>query len=88
MYSSNYNTLYLPISADVKYQEGDIFKLDERFFNIVSHQIKIFHGLQIEKIDYCFSVRLHFNYDDWNKRRNIPSFQKYNFSEKLCTSFE
>ena len=57
---SNYNVLTLPISADGKYKVGDIF-----YSNSFNWRIKQFDSLEIKYIDYCYGVRLHFDYKQW-----------------------
>ena len=59
--TSNYNVLFLPISADGKYKIGDEFKAP----SICDWRIQRFDGLKIKNIDYCFGVRLHFDWNEW-----------------------
>ena len=67
---SNYNVLTLPIAADGKYQAGDIYKaLDHH-----NSGMRKFDGLKIVNIDYCFGVRLHFDWNEWEK--NKPKMRK------------
>lgn len=61
--TSNYNVLYLPIEADGKYSVGDTFYANSN----ADWRITRFNGLQIKNIDYCFSVRLHFDWNEWEK---------------------
>lgn len=62
MLYSNYNVLVLSIKADGIYKIGDTYKS-------TSHKDGKFDGLVIQNIDYCFGVRLHFNYYDWFNNR-------------------
>jgi hypothetical protein len=61
--TSNYNVILLPITADGKYRVGDIFEL--KGFAICNLRLARFHGLEIKNIDYCFGVRLHFDWQEW-----------------------
>jgi len=66
---SNYNVLTLPIAADGKHKVGDTYKVPENSANKSWKHYK-FDGLVIKNIDYCYGVRLHFDWNDWNQ--NIP----------------
>ena len=63
---SNYNVILLPSKAAGKYVVGDVFKSPE----VCSWKIKVFDGLEIKNIDYNFNVRLHFDWNEWEKARN------------------
>jgi len=67
---TNYNVILLPISSDGVYSEGDIFKAREDH----SWRVRKFDGLRIHKIDYCWGVRLHFDWNEW--KRNVPKIPK------------
>lgn len=61
---SNYNVLTLPTAADGKYKAEDIYKVpDITAWNNWRHHK--FNGLKIKRIDYCFGVRLHFDWNEW-----------------------
>jgi hypothetical protein len=61
---SNYNVLTLPMAVDRKYKIGDKYKVPERpAWNSWRH--RKFDGLEIKNIDYCFGVRLHFDFSEW-----------------------
>jgi hypothetical protein len=61
MLHSNYNTLTLPMKAGGKYKIGDNYKCISKY----NFKESRFDGLEIKNIDYCFGLRLHFNYADW-----------------------
>ena len=65
---SNYNVLTISIEADGKYQVGDIFYADRTD----NWRTQKFHLLKIQSIDYCWGVRLHFNYNEWKHNANFP----------------
>jgi hypothetical protein len=63
---SNYNVLTLPIECDGKYKIGDIYN----YTNKLNWRIHRFNGLEIKSIDYCFGVRLHFDWNEWENNIN------------------
>lgn len=68
MIDSNYNVLTLPMRADGKYKVGDKYKNSSRRW-----QAQKFNGLEIKNIDYCFGVRLHFDFNEW--ANNVPKYR-------------
>lgn len=66
---SNYNVLTLPIEADGIYEIGDVYHIPKRPAYKNWRHIK-FDGLIIRNIDYCFGVRLHFDYNEWYDNNN------------------
>jgi len=72
--TSNYNVLYLTIKADGLYQIGDTFRVSEHNRN--NHRLMKFDGLQIKNIDYCFGVRLHFDWNDWTNNINLGNHEQ------------
>ena len=68
---SNYNVLTLPIETDGRFKIGDTFVLSRNQKKICNWRIMKFDGLEIKNIDYCFGVRLHFDFKEWrNKNEN------------------
>jgi hypothetical protein len=66
---SNYNVLTLPMAMDGKYKVGDTYNVPEISVNKTWKYYK-FDGLTIKNIDYCYGVRLHFDFNEWNN--NTP----------------
>jgi len=65
---SNYNVLTLSMEADGKYSIGDTYKVPERpVYDNWRH--RRFKGLKIVNIDYCFGVRLHFDWSEWEQNK-------------------
>lgn len=64
---SNYNVLTIPIQLDGKYKIGDIFECSKND----NWRIMKFHGLQIKGIDYCWGVRLHFDWGEWKENDHL-----------------
>jgi len=67
MMTSNYNVLTLPLIRDGKYKIGDVFRLSEQEKRVCDWRILKFDGLQIKNIDYCWRVRLHFDWREWQQ---------------------
>jgi len=63
---SNYNVLLLSIECDGKYKIGDVF-YHQKPSNITNLKLLKFEGLKIRNIDYNFGVRLHFDFNEWEK---------------------
>lgn len=72
--TSNYNVILLPIEVDGKHKVGDTFKASETS----NWRIQKFDGLKIQRIDYCWGVRLHFDWNEWEN--NIAK------TKKLCSN--
>lgn len=77
---SNYNELTLPMSADGIFNPGDIYKVPERtaWDNWRHYR---FDGLKVLRVDYCFGIRLHFDWNDW--QMNQPKLPVRNINKKI-----
>ena len=60
---SNYNELNLGTTL-TDYNPGDTFHYDGHY-----NRFKIFDGLQIKRIHYCFGVVLVFDWNEWNHNK-------------------
>lgn len=67
--TSNYNVLTLPMSSDGRYKIGDVFRLSEQAKRVCDWRILKFDGLQIKNIDYCWGVRLRFDWAEWYQNK-------------------
>lgn len=70
--TSNYNVLWLPIEDDGKWKLGDTFTFSDRAKSMITDlRLLKFDGLEIKNIDYNFGVRLHFDWNEWDKAKIV-----------------